>query len=196
MDIDLPVVAGTMSTLVFVVSALPMLGKAYRTKDLASYSAGNILLANAGNVVHSAYVFSLPPGPIWALHTFYLVTTGMMLFWYLRYEGLPAHRGVWFVSPIARSPSRSRSIETPVPIASPQKNGPSPNSEISERAIAKAKTGPSVSGPVVTSRSALSRMVITASPAIASISPSGRIEERSVAIPEKRATSRTTPLAI
>jgi hypothetical protein len=30
-------------------------------------------------------VFSLPLGPIWLLHSFYLVTTGLMLFWYLRY---------------------------------------------------------------------------------------------------------------
>jgi hypothetical protein len=32
------------------------------------------------------YVFSLPAGPIWLLHTFYLITTGLMLAWYLRYE--------------------------------------------------------------------------------------------------------------
>ena len=41
-----------------------MLGKAARTKDLASYSIGNIVLANAGNLVHSVYVFSLPAGPL------------------------------------------------------------------------------------------------------------------------------------
>jgi hypothetical protein len=29
-------------------------------------------------------VFSLPIGPIWVLHSFYLVSTGLMLFWYLR----------------------------------------------------------------------------------------------------------------
>jgi uncharacterized protein with PQ loop repeat len=97
MDANLPVVAGTLSTVIFVLSALPMLIKAYRTKDLASYSAGNIVLANAGNVVHSAYVYSLPPGPIWGLHTFYLVSTAMMLFWYLRYE-----RGLRRSGPTAR----------------------------------------------------------------------------------------------
>lgn len=86
MDISLPVIAGTTSTIIFGMSALPMLIKAYRTKDLASYSRGNILMANTGNIVHSVYVFSLPPGPIWLLHTFYLITTAMMLFWYLRYE--------------------------------------------------------------------------------------------------------------
>ena len=35
--------------------------------------------------MHSIYVFSLPPGPIWALHGFYLVTTGVMLLLYMRY---------------------------------------------------------------------------------------------------------------
>jgi uncharacterized protein with PQ loop repeat len=89
MDISLPLIAGTLSTIIFAVSALPMLTKAYRTKDLASYSRGNILMANTGNVVHSVYVFHLPPGPIWLLHTFYLVTTALMLCWYLRYERQP-----------------------------------------------------------------------------------------------------------
>jgi uncharacterized protein with PQ loop repeat len=89
---NLPVVAGVVSTVIFALSAMPMLVKAARTKDLASYSAGNILLANTGNVVHSVYVFSLPPGPIWAMHSFYLVSTGLMLFWYLRYTKSPMPR--------------------------------------------------------------------------------------------------------
>jgi len=66
-----------------------MLMKALRTKNLKSYSLGNILLSNLGNLIHSVYVFSLPAGPIWLLHIFYLVTTGLMLVWYLRYEGRP-----------------------------------------------------------------------------------------------------------
>ena len=73
MDVGFPVLAGTMSTLIFASSLLPMLLKAARTKDLSSYSLGNIVLSNVGNVIHSVYVFHLPPGPIWALHTFYLV---------------------------------------------------------------------------------------------------------------------------
>lgn len=91
MDISLPVIAGTTSTIIFAASALPMLLKAYRTRDLGSYSRGNILMANTGNVVHSFYVYSLPPGPIWLLHSFYLITTAIMLVWYLRYEWRP-HR--------------------------------------------------------------------------------------------------------
>ena len=82
----IPVVAGAVSTAIFAASALPMLMKAFRTKDLKSYSLPNIALSNVGNVIHSAYVYSLPPGPIWVLHGFYLVTTGLMLLWYLRYE--------------------------------------------------------------------------------------------------------------
>ena len=86
MNTELPVIAGAISTTIFALSALPMLLKAFRTKDLRSYSLGNILLSNVGNVIHSVYVYSLPAGPIWLLHTFYLVTTGLMLIWYVRYK--------------------------------------------------------------------------------------------------------------
>jgi uncharacterized protein with PQ loop repeat len=92
MTIDLPLIAGTISTIIFALSTLPMLRKAFRTKDLRSYSPGNMVLANVGNAVHSVYVFALPPGPIWLLHSFYLVTTGLMLAWYLRYEWHPRRR--------------------------------------------------------------------------------------------------------
>jgi hypothetical protein len=83
---DLPIIAGTVSTVIFATSMLPMLIKARRTRDLASYSLGNILLSNLGNLVHSVYVFSLPAGPVWALHGFYLVATGLLLLWYLRFN--------------------------------------------------------------------------------------------------------------
>lgn len=83
---DIPVFAGVLSTVIFAGSTLPMLAKAHRTRDLASYSTGNIALANLGNAVHSAYVFSLPPGPIWALHTFYILTSATMLVWRIRYH--------------------------------------------------------------------------------------------------------------
>jgi uncharacterized protein with PQ loop repeat len=82
---SLPVLAGIASTVIFASSVLPMLVKARRTKDLTSYSLGNMLLANLGNAVYSIYVYSLPPGPIWVLHGFYLVSTGLMLVWRLRY---------------------------------------------------------------------------------------------------------------
>jgi len=89
---EIPVMAGSISTIIFILSMLPMMLKALRTKDLRSYSLGNILLTNLGNLIHSVYVFSLPAGPIWLLHSFYLVTTGLMLFWYVRYRRLTAAR--------------------------------------------------------------------------------------------------------
>jgi uncharacterized protein with PQ loop repeat len=85
MDPSVPLLAGSASTVIFAMSTLPMLIKAGRTKDLGSYSLANIVLANIGNVLYSIYVFHLPAGPVWALHTFYLISTALMLLWYLRY---------------------------------------------------------------------------------------------------------------
>ncbi|WP_454049530.1 hypothetical protein [Cellulomonas sp. Marseille-Q8402] len=92
MALDLAVVAGSVSTVVFAGSMLPMVTKAVRTRDLASYSVPSLLLSNAGNVVHSVYVLSLPAGPIWALHTFYLVVTALMLALALRQRRTGVHR--------------------------------------------------------------------------------------------------------
>jgi uncharacterized protein with PQ loop repeat len=83
------VLAGVTSTMIFAASALPMLVKAWRTRDLASYSRGNIVLANVGNAVYSVYVFSMPAGPIWLLHSFYVVSSGLMLLWSVRYRSQP-----------------------------------------------------------------------------------------------------------
>ena len=82
---DVATLAGTMSTAIFVTSALPMLLKAARTRDLDSYSRGQLVLANVGNAINSVYVFSLPVGPIWFLHAFNLACTLLMLAWHLRY---------------------------------------------------------------------------------------------------------------
>lgn len=83
---NLPVLAGTLSTVLFAVGMLPMLVKAARTKDLASYSLSNLLLSNVANAVHSVYVFNLPAGPIWALHLAYVLASALMLVWWLRYR--------------------------------------------------------------------------------------------------------------
>ena len=88
---DLAVLAGILSTGLFAMSYLPMLVKAARTRDLSSYSLGNLAITNVGNAVHSVYVFSLPLGPIWFLHTFYLVASALMLMWFMRYRR-PANR--------------------------------------------------------------------------------------------------------
>ena len=86
---ELPLIAGSVSTAIFVTSYMPMLVKAVRTRDLTSYSPIQLVLTNIGNVVYSAYVFSLPLGPIWALHSFYVVSTALMLAWYVRYTRKP-----------------------------------------------------------------------------------------------------------
>ena len=70
---SVPNLAGTLATVVFAGSTLPMLRKAVRSRDLASYSTSQLVLANVGNALYSVYVFHLPPGPIWALHGFYLL---------------------------------------------------------------------------------------------------------------------------
>lgn len=63
-----------------------MLAKAARTRDLASYSLGNLVLSNVANAVHSVYVFHLPAGPIWVLHLAYVLASALMLAWWLRYR--------------------------------------------------------------------------------------------------------------
>ncbi len=81
------VVAGMISTALFVGSYVPMLLRAARTRDLRSYSPANLLIANIGNVVHTVYIVSLPVGPIWVLHGFYLASTALMMWWWWRYRG-------------------------------------------------------------------------------------------------------------
>ena len=87
---SVPNLAGTLATVVFAGSTLPMLRKAVRSRDLASYSTSQLVLANVGNALYSVYVFHLPPGPIWALHGFYLVSTALMLFWNRRFAPRPS----------------------------------------------------------------------------------------------------------
>lgn len=76
---NVPMVAGTIATLVFALSNLPMLRKALRTRDVSSYSLSSLVMINAANGLYSMYVFTLPFGPIWALHTFYIVSCAIML---------------------------------------------------------------------------------------------------------------------
>ncbi|OAE02483.1 hypothetical protein [Arthrobacter sp. OY3WO11] len=83
---NLPVLAGTVSTVLFALGILPMLVKAARTRDLASYSLGNLVLSNVANAVHSVYVFDLPAGPIWVLHVAYVLASALMLAWWLQYR--------------------------------------------------------------------------------------------------------------
>ena len=70
-------IAGLASTVTFAVSTLPMVLRAARSRDLSSYSRSHLVMTNAGNAMHTVYVASLPPGPIWLLH---FVHTGVAAF--------------------------------------------------------------------------------------------------------------------
>lgn len=90
----LTILAGSAATTIFITSYLPMLVRAIRTRDLSSYSRSSLVLANVGNVVQTAYVVTLPLGPIWGLHAFYLLATLVMLVLHLRHasQGSPTSR--------------------------------------------------------------------------------------------------------
>ncbi len=77
---------GTIASAIFITSHVPMLVRAYRTKDLRSYSLAQIGLSNLGNACYWIYVATLPFGPIWLMHGFYTVATALMLIWYMRYR--------------------------------------------------------------------------------------------------------------
>ncbi|NJC97630.1 MAG: hypothetical protein C3F07_18805 [Anaerolineales bacterium] len=83
---SLPILAGFASSMIFISSNLPMLFKAFKTKDMSSYSLGYLILSNLGNTVYWLYVISLPIGPVWFLQAFFSTASALMLFCYLRYE--------------------------------------------------------------------------------------------------------------
>ncbi len=83
---QLQLIAGSLSSLLFATSTIPMLLKVFRSRDMRSYSFSNIAISNVANLVHWLYVSSLPFGPIWLLHAFFTVTTLLLLVGYLRYE--------------------------------------------------------------------------------------------------------------
>jgi uncharacterized protein with PQ loop repeat len=83
---SIQMVAGSISSFMFITSHVPMLIKAFKTKNMHSYSLSNLLLTNVGNIIYWLYISSLPIGPIWVMHSFYTLTSLLMLTWYLRYE--------------------------------------------------------------------------------------------------------------
>jgi uncharacterized protein with PQ loop repeat len=83
---SLSMLAGFASSAIFISSNLPMLFKAFKTKDLSSYSLGYLVLGNVGNTVYWLYVISLPIGPVWFLQAFFSIASALMLFCYLHYE--------------------------------------------------------------------------------------------------------------
>lgn len=89
---DLATLAGMASTALFAAANLPMVAKAIRTRDMTSYSLMALVVGNVANVIHTLYVLSLPIGPIWVLHGFYLVSMAVMIVLYLRHARSRAER--------------------------------------------------------------------------------------------------------
>ena len=83
---QLALLAGSISTMIFAASNIPMLLKVLRTKEVGSYSATNIVLANVGNLIYWVYLATLPFGPVWLLHGYNTITTVLMLALYLRFR--------------------------------------------------------------------------------------------------------------
>ena len=82
-------VAGSVSTCLFMISVLPMLIKAWRTHDLASYSLGNLAIEQSGQR-HPLGVRVQPARrPDLAAARFYLAATALMLIW-MRF-GITSH---------------------------------------------------------------------------------------------------------
>ncbi|MCP2366380.1 uncharacterized protein with PQ loop repeat [Agromyces flavus] len=104
---DIPMIAGTVATVVFAVSNLPMVRKALHTRDVSSYSVASLAMINAANGLYSLYVFTLPVGPIWALHTFYVVSCAIMLALCVAQRRAAARRATEH-RPIDDSPRRAR----------------------------------------------------------------------------------------
>jgi hypothetical protein len=84
MTIDhLQLLAGSLSSLIFVSSNFPMLWKVIKTKNVKSYSLGQILLRNLGNWIYWIYVASLPVGPAWYLQCLFTLSGLVLLSCYL-----------------------------------------------------------------------------------------------------------------
>jgi len=99
---DFALFAGSVAAAIFMISQLPMLVKACRTKNLHSYSFANIGLANLGNLLYAVYVVQVPIGPAWAIHGFNVATSALMLVLYLRYawRAVPVDRPAAEVTPL------------------------------------------------------------------------------------------------
>lgn len=82
-------VAGSLAGLIFAAASWNMLVKAWRTKDLRSYSLGQIVLNNVGGLFYWLYVISLPFGPIYFMHGFFTLVSLLMLILYFAYRKAP-----------------------------------------------------------------------------------------------------------
>jgi hypothetical protein len=78
--------SGSLSSLIFISSNFPMLWKVMKTRNVRSYSLGQIILRNLGNLVYWIYVASLPVGPIWYLQVLFTLSGLILLVCYLRFN--------------------------------------------------------------------------------------------------------------
>jgi uncharacterized protein with PQ loop repeat len=83
---QLQLLAGSFSSLIFVSSNFPMLWKVLKTRDVKSYSLGQIILRNLGNLVYWIYIASLPVGPAWYLQGFFTCSGLVLLACYLKFD--------------------------------------------------------------------------------------------------------------
>jgi uncharacterized protein with PQ loop repeat len=86
------IIAGSIAGFIFAAASFNMLVKAWRTKDLSSYSPGQLVLNNVGNLFYWLYVTSLPLGPIYFMHGFFTLASLLMLAWYFVYRADPRTR--------------------------------------------------------------------------------------------------------
>lgn len=86
---QIQVIAGSLSGFIFAAGSINMLIKAWQTKDLSSYSLGQIVMNNVGNLIYWLYVISLPFGPIWLMHGFFTFTSLIMMIWCIIYRSAP-----------------------------------------------------------------------------------------------------------
>ncbi len=83
---QLQLLAGSLSSLIFVTSNFPMLWKVVKTRNVKSYSLGQIILRNLGNLVYWIYVASLPVGPAWYLQALFTLSGLVLLVCYLQFR--------------------------------------------------------------------------------------------------------------
>lgn len=86
---ELQVAAGSISSVIFMMGTTTMVIRAWRTKDMQSFSATMLVLNNLGNFIHWIYVLSLPVGPIYVLQAFNTAATLFMLIWWVLYHKKP-----------------------------------------------------------------------------------------------------------
>ena len=82
----LQLLSGSVAGFIFAAASWNMVVKAWRTKDLRSYSPGQLVLNNVGNLFYWLYVVSLPLGPIYFMHAFFTLVSLLMLAWYCLYR--------------------------------------------------------------------------------------------------------------